>query len=94
MGGMTSISFTPINTIINISFEGYHEYLDTLESGGEALGVMTADAKGFGVVTITLTASATNAETVTAKAIGLQIGDFTWVPLSWILPPYFKVNSL
>ena len=68
---------------INITYEGYYEYLEPLSTGGAALAVMTQNANGFGLVTITLTASATNADSVTVKAKGFQIGDFTWVPMSW-----------
>lgn len=68
---------------INITYEGYYEYLEPLSTGGDALGVMTTDANGFGLVTITLTASATNADNVTETAKGFQLGYFTWVPMSW-----------
>lgn len=75
---------------INIIYEGYYEYLEPLSTSGNALGVMTPNANGFGLVTITLTASATNADSVTVKAKGFQIGDFTWVPLSWVIPRILK----
>ena len=68
---------------INITYEGYYEYLEPLSTGGDALGVMTPNANGFGLVTITLTASATNAGNVTETAKGFQLGYFTWVPMSW-----------
>ena len=68
---------------INITYEGYYEYLEPLSTGGDALGVMTPNANGFGLVTITLTASATNADNVTETAKGFQLGYFTWVPMSW-----------
>ncbi len=68
---------------INITYEGYYEYLEPLSTGGDALGVMTTNANGFGLVTITLTASATNADNVTETAKGFQLGYFTWVPMSW-----------
>jgi hypothetical protein len=69
---------------INITYEGYYEYLEPLSEGGKALGVMTPNANGFGLVTITLTASATNAENVTETAKGFQLGYITWVPMSWL----------
>lgn len=50
----------------------------------QAYGVGINGAYGFGLVTITLSASASNAANVTATAKGIQIGGFTWVPLSWI----------
>ena len=68
---------------INITYEGYYEYLEPLSTGGDAFGVMTPNANGFGLVTITLTASATNAGNVTETAKGFQLGYFTWVPMSW-----------
>ena len=64
---------------IDITYGGYYEYLEP----GDALGVITPNANGFGLVTITLTASATNAGNVTETAKGFQLGYFTWVPMSW-----------
>jgi hypothetical protein len=49
---------------------------------GFAVGI--SDAFGFGPVTITLTASAENAENVTGTAHGYQYRGFTWVPFSWL----------
>jgi hypothetical protein len=46
--------------------------------------VIISDTFGFGPVTITLTASAENAENVTGTAQGHQCGGFTWVPFSWL----------
>lgn len=71
---------------INFTDEGYCECLDPVKTGGNALGVMTPNIYGFGLVTISLTAAATNADNVTVKAKGFQIGDFTWIPLSWLIP--------
>ena len=68
---------------INITYEGYYEYLEPLSTGGDVLGVVTPDANGFGLVTVTLTASATNAGNVTETAKGFQLGYFSWVPMSW-----------
>jgi len=50
------------------------------------MGVQLTGAYGFGPVTITLTVSATNANTTTRIVKGFQIGGFTWVPLTWIIP--------
>jgi hypothetical protein len=75
---------------INIVFEDSYEKLDPVSSGGNALGIFTSEVFGFGIITITLTASASNADSVTAKAKGIQIGDFTWIPLSWIIPRILK----
>jgi hypothetical protein len=49
---------------------------------GYAVGI--SDAFGFGPVTITLTASAENAENATGTAQGYQYRGFTWVPFSWL----------
>jgi hypothetical protein len=75
---------------INITYEGDYDYLEPVSTSGKALSVMTSNTYGFGPVIINLTASATNAESVTVKAKGFQIGDFTWIPLSWIIPPILK----
>ena len=79
-----------ISNNINVTIEDYYDYLEPLGSSDNALGVFTVAAYGFGIVTITFTASASNAESVTVKAKGFQIGDITWVPLSWIAPPFLK----
>jgi hypothetical protein len=55
---------------------------------GIAFGIM--GTYGFGPVIITLTASALNAETATRTVRGFQMRGFTWVPLSWIIPPLFQ----
>ena len=75
---------------INITYEGFSEYLEPLSESGSALGVMTPDVNGFGLVTITFSASATNAESVTVNAKGIQIGGITWVPLSWVIPKILR----
>jgi len=46
--------------------------------------VVISDVFGFGPVTITMTASAENAENVTGTAQGHQYRGFTWVPVSWL----------
>lgn len=43
-------------------------------------------AYGFGPVKITVFVSATNANTTTKIAKGFQVGDYTWVPLTWVTP--------
>ena len=49
-----------------------------------AIGII--DTYGFGPVKITITVSATNANTKTRIARGFQIGNFTWIPLTWVTP--------
>ena len=44
------------------------------------------DTYGFGPVKIILNVSATNANTVIRIAKGFQMGNFTWVPLTWLTP--------
>ncbi len=51
-----------------------------------AMEIRLMDTYGFGPVIITITVSATNADTATRTAKGFQMGGFTWVPLSWIIP--------
>ena len=41
---------------------------------------------GFGPVKIKITFSATNVDTKTRIARGFQIGNFTWIPLTWVIP--------
>ena len=52
----------------------------------QALGVTLMGTFGFGPVTITLNATASNAENVSGSARGFQLCEFTWVPFSWIIP--------
>lgn len=51
---------------------------------GTSLGVAIIDLHGFGPVSITFTASATDVETMMITAKGIQLGFFTWVPFSWV----------
>lgn len=51
---------------------------------GNGFGATIMYTYGFGPVTITMTASTSNAEAVTETVKGFQIGSFTWVPLSWL----------
>ena len=51
---------------------------------GSSLGVAIIELHGFGPVNITLTASATDVQTMTITAKGVQLGFFTWVPFSWV----------
>jgi len=67
---------------IDESLEGYEDEI----LSQNALGVSLRGTYGFGPVTITLTASAANAENVTGSARGFQLREFTWVPFSWITP--------
>ncbi|KYK22304.1 hypothetical protein AYK25_02575 [Thermoplasmatales archaeon SM1-50] len=89
-------------TAHNISYNmtitgGFGNTINVINHGYEneilphnALGVGIYGTYGFGLVVITLTASAINAETVTGTAKGVQIGSFTWIPLSW---PSLLINN-
>jgi energy-converting hydrogenase Eha subunit A len=61
-------------------------YVDTWSEipAGSSLGVAIVELHGFGPVSITLTASATDVQTMTITAKGIQLGFFTWVPFSWV----------
>ena len=79
-----------ISGSINITYDGFYEYLEPFGTSKSSLGFFIPNIFGFGVVTITLSASASNAPLVSVKAKGFQFGDITWVPLSWITPPILK----
>ena len=91
-----SISNTGDVTAYNISYEmtikgGFDNSISETIHGYEyeilpnyALGIALNYIHGFGPVIITFTASASNAENVSATAKGFQIGRFTWVPFSWL----------
>jgi hypothetical protein len=78
-----NISFT---FTITGGFGGYidttitHTFDELIPGMGYAFGI--TDIRGFGPVMITLSASASNAENVTRTVKGIQLGGFTWVPLS------------
>lgn len=65
---------------INVTYEDGTSEI----SPGTALGVAIIDTRGFGMVTITLSVSATDVEPMTITAKGIQLGFFTWVPFSWV----------
>ncbi len=75
---------------INISTDGFCDYLEPFDTGGESIGVFIPYAHGFGLVKITLSVSASNVDNFHVSALGFQLGDITWVPLSWITPPILK----
>lgn len=90
------ISNTGDSSLYNVSYQmtvqgGMLGAIDTsYEDGwseipaGTALGVSIIEIRGFGPVTIMLTASADDVQTMTMTAKGIQIGFFTWVPFSWV----------
>jgi hypothetical protein len=85
-------------TVYNVSYKltinggifgGVHETFEGFTDAilpNTAYSVLLNDVYGFGLVVITLNASATNAENATGMGKGFQLGEFTWVPLSWITP--------
>ncbi|KYK22309.1 hypothetical protein AYK25_02600 [Thermoplasmatales archaeon SM1-50] len=46
--------------------------------------------QGVGVIIITITISTSDGYVKSKAAKGIQLGGFTWVPLSWALPPILK----
>jgi hypothetical protein len=63
--------------------ETYEGFTDAILPNS-AYSVLLNNVYGFGRVTITLAASASNAENATGSAQGFQLREFTWVPFSWI----------
>lgn len=68
-----------VDGAINKRIAGYTDEISP--NSGYAVSII--DTYGFGPVTLTMTASSTNAKNVTGTAKGFQIGGFTWIPLSW-----------
>jgi hypothetical protein len=75
---------------INLIYDGTYQALEPLATSGTSLGITILNVQGFGLISITLSAIATNAEPITKKAYGIQLGKYTWIPLSWIIPPFLK----
>jgi hypothetical protein len=50
------------------------------------MAISLTDTYGFGLVIITITVTSTNADPTTRTAKGIQMGSYTWIPLSWIIP--------
>ena len=75
-----------IGLTINETYEG----LETEILPGNALGIGMSNTYGFGPIFISVAVSASNAESVSATAKGLQMGGFTWIPLSWV---YLLIKS-
>ncbi len=46
--------------------------------------------QGLGVIIVKLTVSTSDGYSIAKSAKGIQIGGFTWIPLSWMLPPVLK----
>lgn len=49
-----------------------------------AFPIIITDTHGFCPVRVDMTASSSNAGTVTGTAKGFQLGGFTWIPFSWL----------
>ena len=71
----------------------YADYWGDLSSN-ESLGIVTDAIQGFGLVTLTLAASSSNAGNVTETKKGFQIGYFTWVPMSWFGLLFLFINLI
>lgn len=89
------LTTTEYNVTYNITVTG--EINATTESSylhtGPELPILVSipdGLQGFGPVLITISVSTSNGYNTSKTAIGFQIGGFTWVPLSWSVPPLFK----
>ena len=78
------------NGLIDYTYADY--WGDLLPNG--SLGIATDAVQGFGLVTLTLSASSSNAGNVTETAKGFQLGYFTWVPMSWFGLFFFFFNFI
>jgi hypothetical protein len=65
---------------IHVTFDGTKDQIPS----EIAFSVATRAVYGFGLVTVTFTASASNADEVSLAAKGFQLGSFTWIPFSWV----------
>jgi len=71
----------------------YADYWGDLSPNG-SLGIVTDAVQGFGLVTLSLSASSSNAGNLTETAKGFQLGYFTWVPMSWFGLFFFFFNFI
>ena len=78
------------NDLIDYSFE---DYFGNIPPNG-SVGIATDAVNGFGLVTITLSATSSNAGNVTKTRKGFQIGYFTWVPMSWFGLFFLLINFI
>ena len=78
------------NDSIDYTYAGYWGDL----SPNGSLGIATDAVQGFGLVTLILSASSSNAGNVTETAKGFQLGYFTWVPMSWFGLFFLFLNSI
>jgi hypothetical protein len=88
-GDTTAYNISYKLTINGGVFGGVHKTFEGFEDAilpDTAFSVLINDVYGFGLVDITLTASASNAENATGSGKGFQLRQFTWVPLSWVIP--------
>lgn len=75
-----------INGQFNITDTGFLEEIPP----GLAIAFGGSYVSGFGPVVLTMTATASNADSVTRSVRGVLLGRIVWIPLSWILPPILK----
>jgi hypothetical protein len=78
-----SFSFSVIGGFANSIDYTYEDFWGDLIPN-QGIGVVTSQVHGLGPVTITLSATSSNADDVIETAKGFQIGSFTWVPFSWL----------
>lgn len=75
-----SYNFTVTGGFLNNIDYNFADYWGNIKVN-EALGVATYFVSGFGPVTITLSATSSNADDVSETVKGFQLGSITWVPI-------------
>ena len=71
----------------NASYEGNYTH-----TGPEIPHLITIPngTTGLGTVIVTINVTTSDGYTASKAAKGIQLGGFTWIPLSWSLPPVLK----
>ncbi|UCF12216.1 MAG: hypothetical protein JSW06_09265 [Thermoplasmatales archaeon] len=77
-----SFNFTVTGGSNGSIYYTWSEYWGDIPPNG-SVGIIIDAIQGFGLVTLTLSASSSNADNVTETKKGFQIRYFTWVPMSW-----------
>ena len=75
-----SYNFTITGGFLNNIDYSYADYWGDINPN-EAVGITTVFVNGFGPVTITLSATSSNADDVSKTVKGFQIGSITWIPI-------------
>ena len=88
-----SINFTVTGGSNGLIDYSYSDYWGDIPPNG-SVAIATDAVQGFGLVTLTLSASSSNAGNVTETKKGFQIGYFTWVPMSWFGLFFLFINFI